>query len=74
MPVYDAITYSDHATRRMRQRRISPEDVELVLRVGDGSLEDDGTWRVELDRLAVVIVEREAVAHVVTVMRLRKHT
>ncbi len=58
----------------MRKRRISPEDVELVLRAGDGFLEDDGTWRYELDRLAVVIVEREDDARIVTVMRMRKHT
>jgi hypothetical protein len=74
MPVSDAITYSRHALQRMRQRRISRDDVELVLRIGEGVPEDDGTWTYQLDRLAVVIVEREGAAHVVTVMRMRKHT
>lgn len=74
MPAYDEITYSDHAVRRMRKRRISRQDVELVLRIGDGVLDDDGTWMYTLDRLTVVIVERGETAHVVTVMRMRKHT
>lgn len=74
MPVYDGITYSFHARRRMQKRGISPQDVELVLRFGDGQQEEDGTWIYELERIQVVIAERETTAHVVTVIRLRKHT
>jgi len=44
MPVYSAITCSSHAERRMHKRRLSRHDVELVLRIGEGYEEDDGTW------------------------------
>lgn len=74
MPAYETITYSRHAERRMRTRGLSRWDVELALRIGDGQLEDDGTWTYDLDRIRVVIVERGNTAHVVTVIRLRKHT
>lgn len=73
-PVYDEITYSEHAVRRMRKRRITRVDVELVLRLGEGFQEDDGTWLYELDQLIVVIVDRDVAAHVVTVMRKRRHS
>jgi peroxiredoxin len=73
MPVYNAITYSRHAEQRMRIRGLSRQDVELALRIGDGFPEDDGTYVYELDRIRVVIVERGAVAHVVTVIKMRKH-
>ena len=58
----------------MRKRSISRQDVELVLRIGEGHVEDDGKWLYELGHIQVVIVERGAAAHVVTVIRLRKHT
>jgi urease accessory protein UreE len=73
MPVYDEITYSDHARQRMRKRRIGRDDVELVLRIGDGRAEEDGTWIYELDTLRVIVVERGTAAHVVTVIHLRSH-
>jgi hypothetical protein len=72
MPVYSEITYSAHAERRMRKRRVSRADVTLVLRIGDGFPEEDGTWTYELGHIRVVIVERDTIAHVVTVIRLRK--
>ncbi len=74
MPVYEAITYSAHAVQRLRKRRIPREDVELVLRISEGTPEDDGTIDYELDHIRVVIVERGAAGHVVTVMRMRDHT
>lgn len=72
MPEYEVITYSQHATQRMRQRRISRPEVALVLRIGEGYPEDDGTWIYELGHIRVVIIERDNAAHVVTVIRLRK--
>ncbi|MGI8483342.1 MAG: DUF4258 domain-containing protein [Thermomicrobiales bacterium] len=74
MPVFDAITYSTHAERRMRKRGLSRQDVELVLRIGEGFHDDDGTWVYELGSIRVVIDDRDATAHVVTVIRMRKHT
>ena len=58
----------------MRRRRFPRQDVELVLRVGEGVEEDDGTWVYELGNIRVVIVERGTTAHVVTIVRLRSHT
>jgi hypothetical protein len=58
----------------MQKRRLSPHDVELVLRIGEGYEEDDGTWVYAFTNIRVVIVERRSAAHVVTEMRLRSHT
>jgi hypothetical protein len=74
MPVFSNITYSKHVEQRLRKRRLSRPDVELVLRVGDGYPEDAGTRVYELDHIRVVIVERGTTAHVVTVIRMRSGT
>ena len=74
MPVFDVITFSKHAERRMMKRRISRHEAELTLRIGTGFPEDDGTWIYELGQVRVVIVERGPAAHVVTVIQLRRHT
>lgn len=75
MPSYDAITYSWHAVQRMKQRRITAQDVELILRIGEGQYdEDDGTWTYTLGTLAVVIVDWDATVHVITAMRRKSHT
>lgn len=74
MPAFETITYSTHAEWRMRKRGFSRQDVELVLRIGDGYMQDDGTWAYELGRVRVVIVDRDDAAHVITVIRLRKST
>jgi hypothetical protein len=42
--------------------------------LGEGYEDDDGTWVYELEHIRVVIEERGAAAHVVTVVRLRRHT
>jgi hypothetical protein len=56
MPQYSAITYSGHAEQRMRRRRLSRQDVELVLRIGEWVEEDDGSWLYDLGNIRVVIV------------------
>ena len=75
MPIYTAITYSWHAQRQMQRRRVHDTDVALVLRVGEGYPNDEEeAWIYEFGTLRVVVVERGDIAHVVTVIRLRKHT
>jgi len=74
MPVFETITCSAHAEWRMRKRGFSRHDVELVLRIEDGYMQDNGTWAYELGRVRVVIVDNDDAAHVVTVIRLRKST
>ena len=71
MPLFERITYSAHASSRMRQRRISSEEVALVLRIGEGYEDDNGNWVYELGRLRVVIQAREDEAHVITAIKLR---
>jgi hypothetical protein len=71
MPLFERITYSAHATLRMRQRRISNEDVALVLRIGQGFEDENGNWVYELGRLRVIIDDRAEEAHVVTAIKLR---
>jgi len=74
MPVFETITYSTHAEWRMCKRGFSRHDVELVLRIGDGYMQDDGGWVYELGRVRVMIVDHDDAAHVVTVIRLRRST
>lgn len=74
MPLFERITYSAHALIRMRQRRISPEDVALALRVGEGYEDDDGNWIYELGRLRVIIQDRDSDAHVITAIKLKGRT
>lgn len=71
MPQFERISYSAHASLRMRQRRISREDVALVLRIGQGYEDENGSWVYELGRFRVVIQDREEEAHVITAIRLR---
>lgn len=74
MPEYSEITYSRHARTRIAKRHIPESDVSLVLRIGDGYPEDDGTWIYSLGHIRVVIVERDDTAHVVTVIRQRSES
>jgi hypothetical protein len=71
MSLFDRIAYSSNARMRMRQRRLAPEDVALVLRIGDGYEDDDGTWVYEFGRIRVVILDRGHEAYVITVMKLK---
>ncbi len=71
MPIYDVIEYSNHALYRMRRRRISMEDVELALRIGDCSEGEDNTLEYTLGPIRVVIAEYKNEARVVTVIRLK---
>lgn len=74
MPLFERITYSAHALIRMQQRRISPEDVALALRVGEGYEDDDGNWIYELGRLRAIIQDRDSDAHVITAIKLKGRT
>lgn len=74
MPIFRAMTFSAHALLRMRERRISREDVAFVLDHGEGTFEEDGTWFFDLGTIRVVVVDWGDIAHVVTVLKLRKHT
>lgn len=71
MPLFDRITFSFHALLRMRQRRISADDVTLVLRIGDGEEDGNGNWVYELGRFRVVIQDRGDEAHVITAIKLK---
>jgi urease accessory protein UreE len=71
MTLYEHIDISVHAARRMRQRRISREDVEVVLRFGEGRPGEEDTWIYELGHIRVVVVEYESSARVDTVVRLK---
>jgi hypothetical protein len=71
MPVFETVEYSDHATRQMRTRRIAKQQVELVLRIGEGGPgEDEGTWGYQLGFIRVIVVEYEHLARIVTAIRL----
>lgn len=48
MPEYDSIEFTHHALERMQERRISREDVQLVLRLGEGRPGKRGTWLYEM--------------------------
>lgn len=71
MPQYDAIDYTDHALRRMARRGMQPEDVELVLRQGEGRPGPQGSWLFELGRWRVAVIESGNTARVLTVIRLK---
>ncbi len=71
MPIFERIDYSSHATKRMRRRHITEEDVEIVLRFGAGRPGEEETWIYELGHIRVVVVEYESSARVVTVVRLK---
>lgn len=69
MPIFEKIVYTSHAERRMRERHISKEDVEFVLRNGEGRPGEQGDWVFEAGRYRIVIVEKGATARVLTVIR-----
>lgn len=69
MPIFDKITYTKHAERRMRERRITREDVEFALRNGEGRPGEQDDWVFEVGRHRIVIVESENTARVLTVIR-----
>ncbi len=48
MSIFDRVTYSRHALRRMQKRHVSPEEVVMALRFGEGHFDEgDGTWPYE---------------------------
>lgn len=71
MPQYDTIEYTEHARRRMERRGVRPEDVELVLRHGEGRPGPHGSWLFELGRWRVAVIESGNTARVLTVIRLK---
>ena len=71
MPEFESVHYTEHARRRMRQRRIPEAEVERVLRFGEGHPDQKDKWVYELDDTRVIIVESQSIARVITVVRLR---
>jgi hypothetical protein len=71
MPVYDKITYTQHARERVDERRIHREDVEYTLRTGEGRPGKHDSWIYESGRYRVVVTEDDGTALVLTVVRLR---
>lgn len=79
MPEFEFIEYTRHARERMCDRRITPDEVEIALRFGDGRPGGSGTWVYELQSgsaagIRVIVKEFNSSARVVTVIRLRKHS
>jgi hypothetical protein len=74
VPIFDRITYSSHASLRMRQRRVSADDVALVLRIGEGYEDEYGSWVYQLGRFRVVVLDQGSEAHVITVIKLKGHS
>lgn len=77
MSRFASISYTQHAIERIKQRRISENEVEVALGIGEGRPDDDGTWVYELRTihrrgLRVIVFEDGGVARVKTVMRMRK--
>lgn len=71
MPEFEQVVYTEHARTRMQQRRISEGEVERRLRYGTGRPDRRNQWIYELDGTRDVVVENEASARVVPVVRLR---
>jgi len=73
-----AITFTQHATTRMQQRRVLRTDVEAVLEDGECAYdEENGTWNFEGPSefgraIRVIVIDLDGEARVITVMRLRK--
>ena len=71
MPIFEFVEYSTHAIERMRERRITRADVELVLRIAEGRPGESGTWVYERGHVRVIVAEHSTNAVVVTVVRLK---
>lgn len=69
MPLFENITFTRHAERRMRERRIRRAEVEFVLLNGEGRAGEQNDWIFELGKYRIVIVEEGASARVLTVIR-----
>lgn len=79
MPEYDSIEFTQHALERMQERRISEDDVRIILRFGEGRPGRRGTWQYEIRSASgsgtrVIVKEFEERARVITVIRLRKRS
>lgn len=79
MPQFETIEYTVHALERMRDRRVSHEDVEITLQFGEGRPGKAGTWVYELQSgskvgTRVVVAESNGNARVITVIRLRRRS
>jgi hypothetical protein len=71
VPLFEHITYTQHASDRMVERGISRDDVELMLRIGEGRPGKRGIWLYELGAWRVVTMEADGSARIITVIRLR---
>jgi hypothetical protein len=79
VPEYDSLEFTQHARERMQERRISADDVELTLRLGEGRPGARDTWVYEMRSVSgagirVVIKEMDVIARVITVIRLRRRS
>ena len=77
MPELESVEYTRHATERMAERHISREAVEMTLRFGAGRPGRAGKWiygraGIGGPGLRVVIVEKDGVARVITVVRFEE--
>ncbi len=71
MPEFVSIRYTNHAVARMSQRKIVKADVELVLRIGESRVDEDGLWICEEGHIRVVVREDDGIGIVITVVRLK---
>jgi hypothetical protein len=71
MPEFEQILYTQHARARMPKRRISEGEIERFLRFGAGRPDRRNQWIYELDGTRVVVVEVEANARGITVVKLK---
>ena len=73
------IIYTKHALQRMEHRRISRDDVEAALELGEGAIDEDDNLIYQLQTphgwtIRVVVADEGETARVITAMRLRKST
>lgn len=71
MPQFDSLRFTQHAIARMRQRKISRADVELVFDFGEWYLNEEELWVGELGHIRVIVREEQDVGIIITAMRLR---
>lgn len=71
MPEFDSIRYTKHAVSRMNQRRILRTDVELVIRIGDSRIDEDGLWICDKGHIRVVVRDDDGIGIVITAVRLK---
>ena len=71
------IRYTDHAVRRMQERKISPDEVELIIRKPDGVIEQSNDKSIFFKKIkrrndnmiaAVTVLRAKTLYEVITVM------